>query len=138
MYCTQQDMIVRFGEAELIQLTDNDNVGELNTDVLTRAISDANAEIEGYLSSRYSAPVTPVPTTLVRVACDIARYYLYDDMATEHVSKRYNDSVAFLKGVARGDISIGISVEGEKPASKNTVKMESGGNVFNRDDKSFI
>lgn len=138
MYCTQEDMIKRFGEAELIQLTDHDNVGELNTDVLTRAISDANAEIEGYLSSRYSAPVTPVPTTLVRVACDIARYYLYDDMATEHVSKRYNDAVAFLKGVARGDISIGISVEGEKPASKNTVQLESGGNVFNRKDKSFI
>lgn len=138
MYCTEEDMIHRFGEDELIQLTDKNNVGGLNTDVLTRAISDANAEIEGYLSSRYSAPVTPVPTTLVRVACDIARYYLYDDMTTEHVSKRYNDSVAFLKGVARGDISIGISVEGEKPASKNTVQLESGGNVFNRKDKSFI
>lgn len=138
MYCTEEDMIHRFGEDELIQLTDKNNVGGLNTDVLTRAISDANAEIEGYLSSRYSAPVTPVPTTLVRVACDIARYYLYDDMATEHVSKRYNDAVAFLKGVARGDISIGISVEGEKPASKNTVQLESGGNVFNRKDKSFI
>jgi phage gp36-like protein len=138
MYCTEEDMIHRFGEDELIQLTDKNNVGGLNTDVLTRAISDANAEIEGYLSSRYSAPVTPVPTTLVRVACDIARYYLYDDMATEHVSKRYNDAVAFLKGVARGDISIGISTEGEKPASKNTVQLESGGNVFNRKDKSFI
>ncbi len=137
-YCTEQDMIDRYGETEMIQLTDHANLGGIDSDVLASAIADADGEIDGYLSGRYSAPVTPVPKVLLRIACDLTRYYLYDDQAPEHVIKRYDDAVKFLRGVAAGQISIGVTDGGAKPSSQNTATMQSGGNVFNRIDKSFI
>ena len=136
-YCTQQDLIDRYGEAELIQLTDRERVGEINTEVLDRAISDADGEIDGYLS-KFSRPISPVPKVLMRIACDITRFYLYDDQATEHVEKRYFNAVKFLQGVARGEISIGVDAAGAAPESDNSPEMQSGGNVFNRSDNGFI
>ena len=137
-YCTQQDLVDRYGEIELIQLSDHDNQGTINSDVVNRAISDAEGEIDGHLGGRYPLPITPVPKSLERIACDIARYYLYDDNATEQVSKRYNDAVKFLQGVGRGDINIGIATTGGKPTSQNTATVISGGSVFGRKDNSFI
>ena len=42
-YCTRQNLIDRFGEPELIQLTDLDNLGVIDDTVLNQAISDADA-----------------------------------------------------------------------------------------------
>ncbi|MEJ1358344.1 MAG: DUF1320 domain-containing protein [Candidatus Sedimenticola sp. (ex Thyasira tokunagai)] len=137
-YCTQQNLIDRYGEIELIQLSDHDGVGEIDTDVLDRAISDAEGEIDGHLGGRFQLPISPLPKSLQRIACDIARYYLYDDNATEQVTKRYNDAVKFLQGVAKGTINIGIASSGDKPSSQNTATVISGGSVFNRKDNSFI
>ncbi|HHO59909.1 MAG TPA: DUF1320 domain-containing protein, partial [Thiotrichales bacterium] len=90
-------MIDRFGNDEMIQLTDRSMAGVIDDTVLNRALEDADGEINGYLGSRFTTPVSPVPTTLLRIACDMARYYLYDDNATDQVTKRYNDSIKFLK-----------------------------------------
>lgn len=137
-YITQQDMIDRYGEEELIQLTDHNNLREINTDTLDRAIADAEGEVDGYLAGRFSAPITPVPKVLVRITSDIARYYLYDDMAPEHISKRYDNAVKFLKGIANGTVNLGVDDTGATPDSKNDVQMESGGHTFGRDDTGFI
>ncbi len=137
-YCPQQDLIDRFSEDEMISLTDHAGTGEINTDVLNRAISDAKGEIDGYLGGRFSLPINPVPELLVHRACDIARYCLYDDNATVHITERYKNAVKFLEGVASGKNSIGIDSAGAKPSSNNTAQMQSGGNVFNRKDTSFI
>lgn len=136
-YCTLQDLIDRYGEAELLQLTDRERVGQINSDTVDRAISDADGEIDGYLS-KFSRPITPVPKVLVRIACDITRFYLYDDQATEIVEKRYFNAVKFLQGVARGEISIGVDDAGAAPESSNDAEVVSGGNVFNRSDTGFI
>jgi len=137
-YCTEQDLITRYGEKELIQLTDKDNVGQLDLDVIESAIADADSLIDGYLGGRYGLPIKPVPRALGRIACEICRYYLYENLASDEVKDRYNEAVKSLKAISKGEMSIGISVEGEKPSSQNTVEMVTGGNVFNRNDKGFI
>ncbi|WP_273152838.1 gp436 family protein [Methylophaga thiooxydans] len=137
-YCTQQDLVTRYGEDELIQLTDKQNTGQLDTDVINLAIADSDSMIDGYLGGRYSLPIEPLPRSLVRIACEITRYYLYENLAPDEVKDRYNEAVKSLKSIARGELSIGISTEGAKPLSQNTVKINTGGNVFNRKDKSFI
>jgi phage gp36-like protein len=137
-YCTKQNLIDRYGETELIQLTDRSALGAIDDTVIDRAIADADGEIDGYLAGRYSAPISPIPKSLVRIACHLTRYYLYDDQAPEQITKRYDDAVKFLRGVASGQISIGVDAAGAKPTSQNTATIESGGNVFNRNDNSFI
>lgn len=137
-YCTLQDLRDRYGDDELIQLTDRANLGTIDQAVIDRAISDADGEIDSYLGGRFDAPLDPVTKSLTRIACDITRYYLYDDAATDTVSKRYDDAVKFIKAIGKGDISIGVDASGAAQESESLATMESGGNVFNRKDKSFI
>ncbi|AUZ85850.1 gp436 family protein [Methylophaga nitratireducenticrescens] len=137
-YCTQQDLIIRYGQDELIELTDKQNLGQMDMDVISSAIADADSVIDGYLSSRFTTPIQPVPRSLLRIACEITRFYLYENGALDEVKDRYEKSLRMLKDIAEGKMSIGITAQGEKTPSKNTVVMTSGGNVFNREDKGFI
>lgn len=130
MYCTQADMVDRFGEEELIQLTDRAGLDVIDTVVLDRAIADATAEIDGYLASRYQLPLAETPPSLTRIASDIARYFLYDDAATSSVQDRYDNAVKFLRGVARGDVSL-VQQAGDTAETAGVAEFESGRTVFN-------
>lgn len=105
MYATVADLVTRSGERELIDLTDkgDDSVGVVVPAVAEAAIADACGEVDGYLGVRYRLPIAaPVPVMLVAVVCDIARFRLYDNRATEEVRKRYDDAVRWLRDVSRG------------------------------------
>lgn len=115
-YVTEQDLVDRFGEDELIQLTDRNGTGAVDQDVLLRAIDDAQAEVDSYLSTRYAVPLTPVPTVLALHAANVVRYRLYEDGATEEVEKRYKQSIAWLKDVSSGRAHLDV-IEREDAAS---------------------
>ena len=116
-YCTEDDLIRRYGEKELIQLSNKDGNGTtLNVLVVAQAIADAEAEINGYLQGRYTLPLSSVPDALVAYACDIARYRLYDDNASEHVTDMYDDALAWLVMIAKGQTSLGIDQAGKSAA----------------------
>ena len=106
MYATQADLETRFGSDELAQLTDRVNGAAVDAAVVARALADATAEIDGYLAVRYALPLPSVPAVLGLIACDIARYRLYADRATETVTKRYDDAVRQLKALAAGSMAL--------------------------------
>ena len=56
-YALQQDLIDRFGESELIQLTDRTNVPPTDVDdvVVGRALADADGTIDGYIGKKYAS-----------------------------------------------------------------------------------
>lgn len=141
MYVTRQKLIDRFGYDELIQLTDRSRppVNDIDDDVLNAAITDAEAFVDSHLQTRYQLPLAEIPPTLERVTGNVVRYYLYDDRATEQVTKLYNDSEKFLISVRDGKIQLGLTANSEQPEVHDAAEMVSGGNVFNRDDsKAFI
>jgi len=115
-YATRQAMIDRYGENELIQLTDRARLGVIDDAVLGQALADAGAEIDGYLAVRYTLPLDHTPPVLMRVACDVARYRLFDDAAPEEVRNRYTDAVKWLAAIARGLVSLGMP-PAEAPAA---------------------
>lgn len=132
-YLTRQNLIDRFGEQELIQLTDRDLVGVINDTVLNQAISDADAEINGYLTA-YPLPLATIPANLVRIACDMTRYYLYDATVTEQVKARYDSAIKYLTQVAKGLISLGPDTAGAVAATtNNSAEFSSSPSVFWRD-----
>ena len=106
MYCTQQDLVDRFGETELIQLTDTTGSGAIDATAVARAIADAEGEINTYLAKVVSLPLSPVPTIVTAAACDMARYRLYRDQLTEPVTQRYKDAIRLLGVIARGEIRL--------------------------------
>ena len=141
LYATMAEMIARFGEHDLMLLTEraNSTPGQINTPVLDQAIADASAEIDGFLAGRYTLPLTTVPPILERICCDIARFYLGSDNAPEVIEKRYDIAIAYLKDVGTGKLSLGVNDTGEKAESSITAVMESAGSVFARDkSKGFI
>lgn len=133
-YANIANMIARFGEPEVIALTDRAGVGTLDDAVLAGALAEADAEIEPYLASRYSLPVTNVPKILTGFACDIARYRLCGAGVTEtdEVRNRYKDAVKFLESVASGKITLGLDAAGIAPAESASVQVIGGGRTFTR------
>lgn len=116
-YATQADLVARFGETEMIQISNRALTAEtIDTAVVAAKLADAEAEIDGYLQGRYQLPLLPVPPVLARLACDIARYHLYDDRTTEAVTQRYRDAIAFLVRVSQGQVQLGVA-EGGTPAA---------------------
>lgn len=103
MYATANDMMGRFGDAEMLQLS-----ARAGSDVVDQALDDAMAEIDIYLSNRYKLPLDPTPPVIKRVACDIARYRLYDNAAPDEVRKRYEDATRLLRSLADGVTSLGL------------------------------
>lgn len=109
---TIQDLIDRFGEKELAELTDREHYEVIDEAVINSAISDAEGEVEGYLNavglvSRNNRDRLiylddqPPPKALILKTCDIARYYLYEDKLTEVVEKRYESAIKWLDKVMK-------------------------------------
>lgn len=133
-YASVADMKTRFNGQDLVLLTEREGStpGEINTLVLNQSLDDATAEINGYLAGRYTLPLSTVPTALIRICCDIARYFLSSENAPEHIQKRYADAVKFLQAVNQGKVALGIDSQGDKAITNNTAYMESAGSVFSR------
>jgi phage gp36-like protein len=105
-YCTRQDLIDRFSEREILELESNAD-GGTDIEKVTLAMADASGEIDGYLAGAgYATPLSTVPAIITGYACDIARYRLYDNDATEQVTKRYELAIKFMRAVAKGEVRL--------------------------------
>lgn len=126
-YASIADFTTAFGHDEAIALTnlDNPQIEVIGTAMLTRALDDATALIDGYLSiAGYTLPITPAPPILLGYCCDIARYKLDRNQARDEVRMRYEDAISWLKDVAKGLASLGVDAGGE------AVTPDTGGGLY--------
>lgn len=135
-YAVQQDLIDRFGNQEILELTDRASLGAIDAAVVDRALADADGEINSYLESRYTLPLAAVTPILVRLAADIARYYLYDDRVTDSVKKRYDDAIAFLVLVAKGSATIGVDAANKESPVIGEIQVRANDRVFSVGNQS--
>lgn len=134
-YATKTNMLARFGEPEVIALTDRANLGVVDDTVLAGALAEADAEIDPYLAPRHVLPLASVPKILTGFACDIARYRLCGAGVTEtdEIRNRYKDAIRFLEQAAAGKIGLGLDAANNVAAPANTVQFSApGGRVFDR------
>ena len=122
-YVFTQDLVDRIGEDALYVLADRDRDGTLDNSAVIDAADDASAEIDTYLSVRYSVPLYPVPRVIQRLAVDITIYRLADAAGgyTEERRKRYDDAIALLRRIASGEARLGIDDAAENAAEKPAV-----------------
>lgn len=98
--------------------------------VIDRALGDTTALIDGYLQTRYTLPLSPVPAVLKRIATDCVRYYLMDQRATDEVRRRFDAQVRLLAAMQRGDFSLGA----DEPAGATALPaIEAPSRVMTRD-----
>jgi len=124
-YATLADLVTRYGADEIEQLTDRAGRAEIDSDPVDAALTDAGALIDGYLAQRYALPVSPAPPLLLRLACDVARFNLHGNAATEAVRAAYKDALTTLR-----DLSTGTAVlPGAAAATSASNPAAGGGSV---------
>ena len=129
-YASQADLVARFGSDELIQLTDRTNAGTIDSSIVSTALVDADAMINGYLAGRYAVPVIPTPALLLRLAADIARALLWKDRPTEAVRQAQEDALKMLRDLAQGTatlVGVAAAPAGASPAVPEARVSFSGG-----------
>jgi len=125
-YSTEADIKKQLPEEQLIELSDDDGDGVADSGVVERAITDADAEIDSYLSVRYTVPLSPVPARAQQLSVDIAIWNLYSrrTVLDEIREKRYNAAIAFLKDVASGKANIDDPASGEQQIKTSRSKED--------------
>ena len=101
-YCTEKDLVERFGEAEISRLKKRVN----DPNVVQAACDDATNTINSYIAVRYVTPLNPRPILIVSAATDIARYKLWNTDTNEEVRERYESAIYWLKDIAKGLASL--------------------------------
>ena len=136
-YATYDDLVTRFGEMKLTQLTDRATPPARCPDkaVIGAALTDATEAIEGYAAGRYRTPLDPVPAPVRRWCADMAFYYLHTAVsAPEGVRKAFEDALAGLKDMARGVII--FQAEGVPTANTDAsggVRLDVPSRIFSPD-----
>lgn len=108
-YTTQAELIERYGEAELIQLTDRVGSGGVDAALVARVIADGAAEIDAYIGQRMTLPLADPPALLGRLNAILARHALYKDAAPEEITKARDAAIRLLRDIANGVASLGAN-----------------------------
>jgi phage gp36-like protein len=137
-YATPQDIINRYPNRDLVQLTNEDPTATtINDAPLQQALNDASSEIDTYLEARFTLPLSDPPAVLNRLAADIAMYRLQSlrplhDL--EDARRRYDDAIAMLTKVAGGELTLGLAPDNrEPPAAGATEGTQGPVRTFSRD-----
>ncbi len=105
-YATTKDAIDLYGAEYVLGSVRRE--AQPNKTALDKALADASSEMDTYLSSNYTVPITPVAPVLVRYCVDIAVYVASADAGsvTEEKRKRYEDALKWLTLVAKGTVIV--------------------------------
>lgn len=110
-YATQTQLIDRFGEQMIVRLTDRGQsaTGGVDQGTVTRALSDTDALIDGYLAARYTLPIVTVPAILTDLALVIAIYKLHVYEPDAKIVRDYRDAVDTLSRIASGLVRLDVA-----------------------------
>jgi phage gp36-like protein len=136
-YSSEADILKDISEIELAQLT-SESDATVDHDVVSKAIADADAEIDGYVAVRSAVPLDPVPALVNKLSTRIALYNLFTRRASraggvnETVKDNYTRAVEVLKAISKGDVKLGVD-QPVNTVSSGGSQVESASRVFTRD-----
>lgn len=118
-YATLGQLTDQYGAHMLVLLTDRGDVatGEIDAEVVARALEDADALIDGFLKDRYALPLAEIPVLLSKIARRIAIWELHRQKPDEKIETDYKDALATLDRIGSGKIRLsiaGVEPEGVK------------------------
>ncbi len=136
-YCTLEDIRGHVPEARLVEITDDMNpnaTGTVNVAVVEKAIAESSDIIDAYIGKRFKLPLPGIPSVLRTICVDLSIYNLYERVTELNVSDgmqlRYKNALSLLKGIAEGEVSIGIVPEEDIPETSFKVVSKTGDAQF--------
>lgn len=137
-YSTLTDLQNAVEATLLIQLTDDEALGAVNTARINRAISAADATIDGHVRAHYNVPLSsPVPGLITKLSVDLSLFELYCRRASafempDWIKRKHDDSMKMLVALRKGELDLGI----EPPATESTAEI-AGYYSYDGDDNNF-
>jgi len=126
-YCTETDLLTMITSDTLIQLTDDENTGEVVSEIIDSAIEAADSEIDLYLQAIYSAPLSTVPAIIKFISVNFTIYNLYgrrSDMSIPETRKsKYDSGIDILKKIQDGSIAIQGATATTEGGPKNSASL---------------
>ena len=128
-YATLQMLTDRVGLPMLVMLTDRaaEPTGVVDQAVLTRALTDADALIDGYLAGRYSLPLAVVPALIADIAQAVTLWKLHSAEPEAKVKADYDEAIRRLK-----DIAAGLIILTDAAGLEPTGKVATGAQIVDR------
>src|SRR5579884_193909 len=130
-YATQSDLVpLRMSQKDLIELTDDGNSGQVNTQIVAAALEEASGRVDSYCRGRYVTPLQQ-SDTVKSLTLDIAVYLLFsrrrETRISDTVQQRFEQAMAFLKDIATAKASLDqpanaqpqTSLSGPEPSEKD-------------------
>ncbi len=110
-YATVDDMVTRFGAAEMIRLStpQDQPMDVVNDGPILLALGDASDLIDTYCAKRYATPIDGAPSSISRAACILARYDLCAGdgrEASESVRLARRETITWLENIAAGKANL--------------------------------
>lgn len=126
-YATIQDLRETFPNDALVAALADDDAAA------ARALAAADAAIDGYVGGLYTLPLAPVSGMLKDIACDLARFRLYDEAPSELIILRQRSAMDTLRDIARGVVRL-PQADGAQPAPAGDAVASAGpARVFTAD-----
>lgn len=121
-YATLQTLIDRYGEQVLIQLTDRGLVagGVVVEATVTRALTDADAMINGYLAAKYALPLSETPALVIDLSAKIAWWNLHPYEPDAKAKADYDMAMRTLRDIAAGTVRLPIASGLDAPGTGTT------------------
>lgn len=134
-YATQDDLVpLRMTEKDLTELTDDDNSGEINSDIVNAALDEASGIVDSYCRSRYATPLQ-ADQNIVSLTLDLTVFILFkrrrQTKISETVQSARDAAIAFLKDVASARASL------DQP-SGSAPQTSCAGPAYSRKDRELI
>lgn len=118
IYYTEADYIERWGEQELLRLTDGDGDGVPDSGAFLRAATDASADVDLYLATRYAIPLSdPPPRIVVSITGALTREKLHSQFPTETVTREADLARKQLLDLSNGRATLLLDTGAESPAN---------------------
>lgn len=148
MYATREDIEKLYGGDELRGALNLASDAALDAESLARidqALAETASQIDASISVRYDLPLPLVPEVLKAYAVDMTLYRLAlrNGRPRDELRKRYEDAVAFLKSIAKGEAKLpGIDTGAQQPdgaasGGNADVSFSSRPRVFGRDTEGM-
>ena len=124
-YCALSDLENMVASTLLIELTDDESAGTVNSARIAQAIADADAVVDGHLRVRYSVPLaTPVPALIKKLSADLSLFNLFSRRGAhfelpQWVRDKNKAAMDMLKAMRDGNMDVGT----EPPPASSSAQV---------------
>ena len=114
-YCSLDDIKKRIPERELIDLTDDNDTGSVDTAVVDAIIISASNEINSYCQERYAEHIpfdeASVPSLIKDLCVELSVYKLKlrRNRVDESWEAIYDHAIKTLEKISKGTVSLGLA-----------------------------